>query len=485
MSGAGFLWLEKLTGNGIIRKAAKHNKREIQAEFGASGSIDSARSRLNYSLVGPATAGDVGQLAKDLMTAAGVVKTRKNGVLGIEVIFSLPPGHLVDDRAYFQACADWAGRYFGGADNILSFDVHHDEAQLHAHAVILPLLNGRMDASSMVGNTQKLLAMQDQFHTEVAQLYGLQKPSAKLSGTAKRLAAQKVLQAMRNTGDSALKSAAWASIRSAITNDPGPFLLTYGLEPDAPIRKMKTMAQIFTSTGKGPAKEKFPIENLKAEKETSLLENSEPGKKILYLCVEKFKITPSFQPPNLPTEHDVTQHEELSNIPNADGEIAAPTKGASPNLDEGARLSRNPCTQQADTAEPDVSHWGTNTAGTPDPSRLKAITSDRDKPIDLGEDGDDPEKDDISNATPAPHAKPATRLQDSMASLDPGVTTRHRDNENEVNHWDPDRGEFVVLTAARRPTRSEPPVVGGRDSADRWVASKLAARSAGPEPYRH
>ena len=50
MSGAAFLRLKKLKGSGIIGKAARHNRRVIQAELGATGSIDPARSHLNETV---------------------------------------------------------------------------------------------------------------------------------------------------------------------------------------------------------------------------------------------------------------------------------------------------------------------------------------------------------------------------------------------------------------------------------------------------
>ena len=113
MSGAAFLRIKKLKGSGIITVAARHNKREIQAEMGASGSINPTRSSLNEALAGPSAAADVGQLAKDLMTAAGVTKLRKDAVTALEIVFSLPPAHAIDDRAYFSDCAAWAGNYLG------------------------------------------------------------------------------------------------------------------------------------------------------------------------------------------------------------------------------------------------------------------------------------------------------------------------------------------------------------------------------------
>ena len=268
MSGAAFLRIKKLKGSGIITVAARHNKREIQAEMGATGSIDPTRSRLNYSLAGPAAAAGVGQLAKDLMTTAGVVKLRKDAVMGLEIVFSLPPGHAIDDRAYFTDCATWAAHYFGGV--ILSVDVHKDEAQDHCHVLLLPLIDGRMSGSDMLGGKQALLAMHKQFHLDIAGRYGLSKAPARLTGASKQAAAKAVLQKLRETGDSALQSAAWASIRAMIESDPMQFVMALGIELKAPAKKLKTLTQTMISKGKGPAKEPNPIGFTLPEKEQTL-----------------------------------------------------------------------------------------------------------------------------------------------------------------------------------------------------------------------
>lgn len=270
MSGAAFLRVKKLKGGGIITAAARHNRRVILAEMGAAGSIDPTRSRLNETLTGPPAADDVGQLAKDLMAAAGVVKLRKDAVLGLEVVFSLPPGHATDDRAYFAACAEWAGAAFGGAHNILSADIHRDEAAPHCHVLLLPLVNGRMDGSNLIGGKQKLMALQKDFHLKVAAKFGLSKAPARLSGTAKQAAAKMVLQHLRDTADPALKSPGWPAYRDAIEAAPGPFLLAYGLELATPKKKLRTFTQIMTSKGKGPSKEPNPIGFTSPEKDQTL-----------------------------------------------------------------------------------------------------------------------------------------------------------------------------------------------------------------------
>ncbi|MDB5779180.1 MAG: hypothetical protein JWP93_1545 [Polaromonas sp.] len=255
MSGAGVMRVKKLKGNGIITVAARHNRRVIQAEMGAAGSIDPARSHLNETLTGPSAAADVGQLAKDLMTAAGVVKLRKDAVMGLEIVFSLPSDTAIDDRAYFTACAEWAGLAFGGALNVLSADIHRDEAAPHCHVLLLPLIEGRMIGNKLLGGKQMLMALQKDFHAAVASKFGLSKAPARLAGTAKQAGAKAVLQKLRETSDGALQSAAWAVIREAVERDPAPFLLALGIEQAAPKKKLRTFTQIMTSKGKGPSKE--------------------------------------------------------------------------------------------------------------------------------------------------------------------------------------------------------------------------------------
>jgi len=255
MSGAAFLRIKKLKGVSIIKVAARHNRRAIQAEIGASGSIDPTRSHLNETLAGPSTADEVARLAKDLTAAADVTKPRKDAVMGIEIVFGLPPAHNIDDKAYFSDCTDWAGAYFGGVQNILSADIHRDEAAPHCHILILPLIDGRMNGSDMIGGKQKLTAMQTKFHQDVASRYGLRKAPARLNSAAKLAASAAVIKELRKSGDKALQSAAWPNIRAGIENDPRPFLLSMGIEVTTPKKKLKSMASIFTGTGKGSQKE--------------------------------------------------------------------------------------------------------------------------------------------------------------------------------------------------------------------------------------
>ena len=256
MSGTGFFRLKKLKGAGIVAAAARHNRRAIQAEVGASASIDPTRSRLNQTLHGPPTPEGVALLASQRMRAAGIGKLRKDAVMALELVFSLPAESVIDDLHYFEACAAWASQHFGGQDNILSVDAHRDEAAPHCHVLLLPLIDRRMVGSELMGNRRKLLDLQQSFHVTVASRYGLKKAPARLSGASKQRAASAVLDHLKKSSDAALRSKVWPSIRDNIEHDPGPFVLALAITPKAPKKKLRTMTQIFTSKGRGGNVEK-------------------------------------------------------------------------------------------------------------------------------------------------------------------------------------------------------------------------------------
>jgi hypothetical protein len=302
LSGAGFLRIKKLKGTGIITVAARHNRRVIQAETGSAINIDPTRSSLNETLMGAATADDVGQLARDLMAAAGVGKLRKgtsrtSAVSGIEVVFSLPPDHALNDRAYFLECCSWSTVWFEGAP-ILSADIHRDEAQTHCHVLLLPLVNNRMVGSDLVGNKPKFLKMQKDFHDKVASRFGLQKAPDRLYGPTKAAAVAKVLQRLREAADPVLSSLVWATVREGIERDPAPYLLALGIDlPKPKAKKLKTMAQTFTGTGKGA----------KTEKPSPIGQAKQRPAKPLPLCSvgQDFQTTPPPANP-APPEHSIS-----------------------------------------------------------------------------------------------------------------------------------------------------------------------------------
>ncbi len=133
----------------------KHNKRTLQAERGAGANIDPLRTSLNYALTRAYTAEQIDRYPKVLMVKAGIDKPRKNGVMALEVIFSLPiDRHQKDTRLFFKDCLQWVKKNIPG--ELLSFDVHLDESAPHAHTLILPLVNNKMKGNEIMGGKGNL-----------------------------------------------------------------------------------------------------------------------------------------------------------------------------------------------------------------------------------------------------------------------------------------------------------------------------------------
>ena len=228
-----------------ILKAAKHNKRETQAERGAGANIDAFRTRLNYSLTTTATTEEIDRTAKVLMVQAGIDKTRKNQVMALEIIFSLPINrHKQDTRPFFQDCMDWTKQNIPGV--LLSFDVHLDESAPHAHALILPLVNGKMQGSDIVGGKGNLMRLINRFYDDVAINHGLSRNQSKyLAGKQKEGIEQLVLSWLEN--DPVMKSAIWPCVRDAIRKDPLPYAQLLDINQQISNGRKKSFVGIMTS----------------------------------------------------------------------------------------------------------------------------------------------------------------------------------------------------------------------------------------------
>ncbi len=232
--------LGKLKGRNIVLVALKHNKRTLKND---PAQIDATRTYLNYALHGIDTPENIAIHAKVQITKAGIETLRKDAVMGVEVLFSLPINrHQQDTSQFFIDCCEWVKKTFAG--ELLSFDVHLDEAAPHAHAIILPLINGKMHGSDMAGNYRRL---QNSFHDEVAGYYGLSRGNKKrLSKADEETFEREVLKRLK--GDSVMTSCVWAVIRDVIKQDPMPFAQLLSIESPA---KPKTKHFIDFKRAKG------------------------------------------------------------------------------------------------------------------------------------------------------------------------------------------------------------------------------------------
>ncbi|QOL49731.1 plasmid recombination protein [Massilia litorea] len=245
MSHHQFVSLKRLKEKNIIEVAARHNLREIAAEWRSPATkIDSRRSHLNQVIAGPCEAVEVARLAQRLMREAGIGSLRKDAVLGLEVLVSLPPemdAELQD--AVFSDAVKWTESHFNAP--VLSAVTHRDEAAPHCHILVLPLVKGRMIGSELYGNKAKLRGMLADFHDKVGKRYGLMTKATMLDTYrfANRLALERTFAALQGH---ALSDAVLGVLLEPHLQNPAPLLAVLGLPVPVPYKAPSAFVKTMT-----------------------------------------------------------------------------------------------------------------------------------------------------------------------------------------------------------------------------------------------
>jgi hypothetical protein len=210
-----------------LLQAARHNLREIQAEQGARGNIDPARTRQNRIMAGPSTATEVQAHADTVLASINQPKLRRDHCQAIEVVFSLPVGSRIECLQYFQACLTWLRKTMSLP--ILSAVVHHDEAARHMHVLLLPVSNGKHLGSAPIAKP-KLRHLRNDFFDKVAGPFGLRREGARLHGANKQLAVAAVLTWADQNGLPASCGPMWCILEEAVKLDPTHSVKALGID---------------------------------------------------------------------------------------------------------------------------------------------------------------------------------------------------------------------------------------------------------------
>lgn len=244
----------KIKSTERVLAAARHNLREIQAEAQHGGRIDPDRTCLNTRLAGASFATGVAALARGLIACASKRKTvRKDAVLCLEFMISLPSQHTLDEDAFFGAALSWLARRFGGHKNVVSAVVHRDEASPHMHVLLVPLIGGCLQGSTAIGGPPQLRAFYEAFDSEVAEPFGLDPAPRKLNAAERERAAGEVFAELHRRKDACLSSQVWPILRAGISKDPLPAALILGIDVQrmkSP-RRLRSFTDIMISKGKG------------------------------------------------------------------------------------------------------------------------------------------------------------------------------------------------------------------------------------------
>jgi hypothetical protein len=225
-------------GDSSLSAAIQHNKRTLNDA--SSSSINASRSHLNYSLFGlTASPEEVVSLSKSIMAASGYQPKRKDSAICIEGVYSLrtvPTEFDMND--YFRADAEWQTKRFGGT--LIAADVHLDEEHPHCHVVVqLPMVNGGMSGSNMLGDRVKLNEHKQDFFISVATKFGLRMPP-KLTASERKVLLKRIHEYLRSVADPVMVSCLWPWVSCYIERDPLSAAEALGIQIEPAAKPSKT-----------------------------------------------------------------------------------------------------------------------------------------------------------------------------------------------------------------------------------------------------
>ena len=154
--------MAKIKSRVSLVRAAQHNTRERQPS-----NADEGRLGQNVAIGG--TVEDVMKKYSALLPA----KVRKNAVHAVELVFTASPDFSGSWDQYLEACGKWTADLFG-EKNVLHIARHKDELTPHAHILVTPLKDGKLNANHFIGGSRNRMAeLQDDFFLKVGKQQGL------------------------------------------------------------------------------------------------------------------------------------------------------------------------------------------------------------------------------------------------------------------------------------------------------------------------
>ena len=216
--------LLRLTGNTrTLRLAEIHNMRRM---VGGNRAIDPLRSHLNMELVplGPTSLQEkVISILKDIgLNLSHYSYKKKNRGYGVELLFTVTDGFTCDFYSLFSDCIDWLKSYH--PESVIAHAIiHFDEKTPHMHVVLVPIVDGNLQADKVSGYRGFNAARSISLFEYLDPSYGLGFPIF-LQGAAKKAGAEKAIRIYKSLPEGEIRGMLDQCVIQAIHSRPEPFM---------------------------------------------------------------------------------------------------------------------------------------------------------------------------------------------------------------------------------------------------------------------
>lgn len=153
----------KLKTTGQMSASASHNFRKEQPT-----NADPTKAHLNEELIELESKNYVEAFKKKIEEHG--ITPRQDSVKMLEVMMTFTgEDEEMDLEEWKKRSVEWVNNYFG-KNNVVSAVYHGDESSPHIHAVVVPIVDGRLYASEYINGREKCAAMQTSYADSVSDL---------------------------------------------------------------------------------------------------------------------------------------------------------------------------------------------------------------------------------------------------------------------------------------------------------------------------
>lgn len=153
----------KLKTTGQMSASASHNFRKEQPT-----NADPTKAHLNEELIELESKNYVEAFKKKIEEHG--ITPRQDSVKMLEVMMTFTgEDEKMDLEEWKKRSVEWVNNYFG-KNNVVSAVYHGDESSPHIHAVVVPIVDGRLYASEYINGREKCAAMQTSYADSVSDL---------------------------------------------------------------------------------------------------------------------------------------------------------------------------------------------------------------------------------------------------------------------------------------------------------------------------
>lgn len=214
--------------------AEKHNCRLIAQEIGGYGGIDGKRTPLNLELI-KLDGNSCEEAAKSVLRSLGLdldhySYRKKNRGYSVELVFSVTAGHRCDFNSMYADSLGWLRDYYPES-HIVHAVIHHDEDTPHMHVILVPIVNGRLDADEISGYKGVSRKRNISLFEYLDKRYGLTFP-VYLKGAEKKTGAALAIKHFQRLPEVEIKNVLEQPILKSIYARPEPFLYALGITYD-------------------------------------------------------------------------------------------------------------------------------------------------------------------------------------------------------------------------------------------------------------